>query len=114
MDTIVNGITQSLECNPDTPLAEVLPEELGLTGTKIGWGEGQCGACTVLVNKRPVRSCVYPVRHSKGPFSPKGIGELPSIPTAAAICKAIYNATGVRFYSLPVKPEDVQGALESS
>ncbi len=40
---------------------------------------------------------------STGPYGAKGIGELPSIPTAPAICNAVYNATGVRFYRLPVK-----------
>ncbi len=43
---------------------------------------------------------------STGPYGAKGIGELPSIPTAPAICNAIYNATGVRVYKLPVKPEE--------
>ncbi len=46
---------------------------------------------------------------STGPFGAKGIGELPSIPTAPAICNAIYNATGVRVYQLPVKPEELVG-----
>ena len=45
---------------------------------------------------------------SSGPNGAKGIGELPSIPTAPAICNAIYNATGVRVYRLPVKPEEVK------
>jgi len=40
----------------------VLRTDLGLTGTKYGCGENQCGACTVLVNKEPVRSCQYPVK----------------------------------------------------
>ena len=44
---------------------------------------------------------------STGPYGAKGIGELPSIPTAPAICNAIYNATGVRVYQLPVKPEEL-------
>jgi CO/xanthine dehydrogenase Mo-binding subunit len=42
---------------------------------------------------------------STGPYGAKGIGELPSIPTAPAICNAIFNATRVRVYQLPVKPE---------
>jgi xanthine dehydrogenase molybdenum-binding subunit len=44
---------------------------------------------------------------SRGPYGAKGMGELPSIPTAPAICNAIYNATGVRVYKLPVKPEEL-------
>ncbi len=57
----VNGISQSLEVDPDTPLLWVLREKLGLMGTKYGCGEGQCGICTVLVNDQMVRSCVTPV-----------------------------------------------------
>lgn len=44
----------------------VLRTDLGLTGTKYGCGENQCGACTVLVNKEPVRSCQYPVKKAAG------------------------------------------------
>jgi xanthine dehydrogenase molybdenum-binding subunit len=44
---------------------------------------------------------------SAGPYGAKGVGELPSIPTAPAICNAIFNATGVRVYTLPVKPENL-------
>ena len=45
---------------------------------------------------------------SSGPYGAKGIGELPSIPTAPAICNAIYRAVGFRAYSLPVKPEEIR------
>jgi aerobic-type carbon monoxide dehydrogenase small subunit (CoxS/CutS family) len=58
----VNGKARSLDTEPERPLLEVLREDLGLTGTKFGCGEGQCGACTVLVDNRPVLSCVMPVR----------------------------------------------------
>ncbi|HVP10727.1 MAG TPA: (2Fe-2S)-binding protein [Phycisphaerae bacterium] len=44
----------------------VLRTDLGLTGTKFGCGEAQCGACTVLVDNKAVRSCVYPVRNANG------------------------------------------------
>jgi xanthine dehydrogenase molybdenum-binding subunit len=44
---------------------------------------------------------------STGPYGAKGVGELPSIPTAPAICNAIYNATGVRVRKLPVKPQEL-------
>ena len=49
---------------------------------------------------------------SEGPYGAKGIGEIPSIPTAPAIINAIYNATGVRIYSLPATPKRVLAALE--
>jgi aerobic-type carbon monoxide dehydrogenase small subunit (CoxS/CutS family) len=50
-----------VSCDPETPLLTALREELGLTGTKYGCGESQCGACTVLVGGAPRRSCQIPV-----------------------------------------------------
>ena len=59
----VNGATRTLETDdPDTPLLYVLRNDLGLTGTKFGCGLAQCGACTVLVAGRAVRSCITPTR----------------------------------------------------
>jgi aerobic-type carbon monoxide dehydrogenase small subunit (CoxS/CutS family) len=55
---LVNGAKRSVETGPDTPLLEVLREQLNLTGTKYGCGEGQCGACTVQIDGTAVRSCV--------------------------------------------------------
>lgn len=57
----VNGQVHSITTEPERPLLEVLREDLGLTGTKYGCGEGQCGACTVLVGNQPRRSCVTPI-----------------------------------------------------
>ena len=57
----VNGKRQSVNYPADTPLLYVLHDELGLTGTKYGCGEGQCGACTVLIGGNPRRSCQIPV-----------------------------------------------------
>ena len=62
----VNGTVHRVEVEADTPLLWVLREQLGLTGTKYGCGVAQCGACTVLVDGRPVRSCVTPVSTVKG------------------------------------------------
>ena len=53
----VNGKRHAVGYPPDTPLLYVLHDELGLTGTKYGCGEGQCGACTVLIGGAPRRSC---------------------------------------------------------
>ena len=53
----VNGKRYAVSYPPDTPLLYVLHDELGLTGTKYGCGEGQCGACTVLIGGAPRRSC---------------------------------------------------------
>ncbi len=57
----VNGDVHSVDVAPATPLLFVLADELGLRGPKFGCGLAQCGACTVLVGKRAVRSCVMPV-----------------------------------------------------
>jgi isoquinoline 1-oxidoreductase subunit alpha len=53
----VNGHTHALDVEPETPLLWVLRETLGLTGTKYGCGAGLCGACTVLLDGEPARSC---------------------------------------------------------
>jgi aerobic-type carbon monoxide dehydrogenase small subunit (CoxS/CutS family) len=55
---LVNGASRGVEAGPETPLLEVLREQLDLTGTKYGCGEGQCGACTVQIDGTAVRSCV--------------------------------------------------------
>jgi len=57
----VNGETRSLDVDPNTPLLWVLRDELRLTGTKFGCGIAQCGACTVLIDGSPSRSCVTPI-----------------------------------------------------
>ena len=57
----VNGRARIVNVDPDTPLLWVLRDELSLTGTKYGCGEGQCGACTVHVDGAAIRSCVTPV-----------------------------------------------------
>jgi isoquinoline 1-oxidoreductase alpha subunit len=62
----VNGKTLEVSASPDTPLLWVLREELRLTGTKFGCGEGLCGACTVHVGGEPTRSCVTAVSEVKG------------------------------------------------
>jgi isoquinoline 1-oxidoreductase alpha subunit len=62
----VNGKSQRLDVEADTPLLWVLRDALGLTGTKYGCGIAQCGACTVHVNGEPVRSCTTPVSAAAG------------------------------------------------
>ncbi len=65
MDTTItftiNGQSRTVRTDPDKPLLSVLREDLQLTGTKYGCGEGQCRACTVLLNGEPVASCITPV-----------------------------------------------------
>ena len=57
----VNGKSFEVEAGPDTPLLWVLRDELGLTGSKYGCGVGQCGACTVIADGAPDRSCSVPI-----------------------------------------------------
>jgi len=56
----LNGATTDVEANPAARLLDVLREECMLTGTKEGCGEGECGACTVLIDGEPVCSCLVP------------------------------------------------------
>jgi isoquinoline 1-oxidoreductase alpha subunit len=65
-DLKINGADHSFDVEADTPLLWVLRDELGLTGTKFGCGAGLCGACTVLIEGRPARSCVLPVAAAAG------------------------------------------------
>jgi aerobic-type carbon monoxide dehydrogenase small subunit (CoxS/CutS family) len=62
----VNDKPASLDVEGERKLLWVLRTDLGLTGTKFGCGEGLCGACTVIVNGEPVRSCQLPVRELRG------------------------------------------------
>jgi carbon-monoxide dehydrogenase small subunit len=62
----VNGKPVKVAAEPDRRLLDVLREELGLTGTKYGCGEGQCGACTVHLDGDPTRSCLLPVTAAAG------------------------------------------------
>ena len=57
----VNGHDHQIDADPDTPLLYVLRDELKLNAAKFGCGLGQCGACTVLVDGKAMRSCVMPV-----------------------------------------------------
>jgi len=63
---LVNGTERKVEAAPEESLLYVLRDNLNLTGTKYGCGEGQCGACTVLLAGRPVRSCITPVSAAAG------------------------------------------------
>ena len=61
MQLNVNGAIHEVDVEPDAPLLWVIRDELGLKGTKFGCGVGACGACTVHINGKPMRSCVLPV-----------------------------------------------------
>jgi aerobic carbon-monoxide dehydrogenase small subunit len=62
----VNGTTQAIDAPPMRRLLDVLREELRLTGTKEGCGEGECGACSVIIDGEVVNSCLVPVCQAQG------------------------------------------------
>jgi isoquinoline 1-oxidoreductase alpha subunit len=62
----INGKALEVKVNPSTPLLWAIREQVGLTGTKYGCGVAQCGACTVHVDGKAVRSCVMPVAAAEG------------------------------------------------
>jgi aerobic-type carbon monoxide dehydrogenase small subunit (CoxS/CutS family) len=66
MELRVNGRTYHVDADPERSLLSVLRDDLDLTGSKYGCGEGECGACTVLINGSAVRSCVTPARTAAG------------------------------------------------
>lgn len=66
MKLTLNGVGVDVKAHPMKRLLDVLREECGLTGTKEGCGEGECGACTVLVDGDPVCACLVPWAHVAG------------------------------------------------
>jgi aerobic-type carbon monoxide dehydrogenase small subunit (CoxS/CutS family) len=66
MNLIVNGKKRRVTAHPMKRLLDVLREDCGLTGTKEGCGEGECGACTVLIDGVAVDSCLVPAAHAEG------------------------------------------------
>ena len=65
-DLIVNGTRHTVDADPQTPLLWVIRDHVGLTGTKFSCGIGQCGACTLHVDGRPIRSCSVPAATAVG------------------------------------------------
>jgi aerobic-type carbon monoxide dehydrogenase small subunit (CoxS/CutS family) len=66
LDTTVNGRRRQVEIDPGDPLLSVLRDRLHLRGAKNGCSEGECGACTVLLDGSPVDSCIYPAAATEG------------------------------------------------
>ena len=66
IDLTINGETRSVDADPSTPLLWVLRDGLGLTGTKFGCGMALCGACTVHIDGKAMRSCITPVSAAAG------------------------------------------------
>jgi isoquinoline 1-oxidoreductase beta subunit len=84
----INGRTHTLKIDPDTPLLLALREHLRLTGTKYSCGIGVCGACTVLLDGKPSRSCVTPVQNAVG----KEITTIEGIPAQHPVQQAWVRA----------------------
>jgi len=80
----VNGKQQTVDIPPDTPLLWVLREHLQLVGPKYGCGAGLCGACTVLIDGEPHRSCITPVSDVQG----KKVLTIEGIPASHPVKKA--------------------------
>ena len=76
----VNGVTREVGADPETPLLYVLRNDLKLKGARYGCGLGQCGACTVIVDGKPVQSCDVPLSAVAG----KSITTIEGIGTAEA------------------------------
>ncbi len=66
MQFTLNGRRVRVDAHPMTRLLDALREDCGLTGTKEGCGEGECGACTVLIDGQPVNSCLVPLAQASG------------------------------------------------
>jgi isoquinoline 1-oxidoreductase alpha subunit len=82
MKLIVNGKTHDLNIEPEMPLLWALRDEMNLPGTKFGCGMALCGACTVLVDGLPVRSCVTPVSNVSGAVTTiEGLGKTGALHT---------------------------------
>ena len=76
----INGAIREVDVDPRTPLLWVIREQCGLPGTKFGCGIAQCGACTVHIDGRPIRSCVIPAAGlaDRAITTIEAIGETPS------------------------------------
>jgi aerobic-type carbon monoxide dehydrogenase small subunit (CoxS/CutS family) len=88
---IVNGFPREIAGNPETRLVNVLRDTLGLGGTRYGCGQGRCGACTVLIGGKAVRSC--------------------GIPLLAAVGKEITTIEGI---GSPGRPTPIQAAVREA
>src|ERR1700704_6949436 len=80
----VNGSEHQIDVEADTPLLYVLRNDIGLNGPKFGCGLAQCGACTVQIDGKPVRSCVRPMSEGKGDITTiEGLGSAAKLPPLA-------------------------------
>jgi nicotinate dehydrogenase subunit A len=117
----VNGQRHRVDANVDTPLLYVLRNELGLQGPRFGCGLGQCGACTVHLNGKAIRSCITPVAGVSGGkvVTLEGLGTVAKphplqkafVDTSAAQCGYCQNGflmTGAALLTRVARPTDAQ------
>jgi nicotinate dehydrogenase subunit A len=120
----VNGATRTVTVEPDTPLLYVLRNDLELNGAKYGCGQAQCGACSVLMDGKEIRSCVTPVSAARGAITTiEGLGtmEKPSKLQAAFIreqaCQCGFCGSGMIIAAqalLNVKPRPSEADIKQA
>lgn len=122
IDLVVNGEKRRVEAQPMERLLDVLREDLRLTGTKEGCGEGECGACSVLLDGRLVNSCLIPVLQAAG-ADVRTIEGVEKTPTGKALQDAFLACGGAQcgictpgmvlaaVYLLDKKPSPTDGEI---
>ena len=125
----VNGSVQTVRADSQTSLLSVLRDQLDLTGTKYGCGEAQCGACTVLIDGHPRRSCITPVAtaagrqittieglEQKGKLHPVQEAFLAEEAMQCAYCTSGMIMTAVAFLKANPSPteEEIEHAMEGN
>ena len=122
----INGKPVTVAAAPDTPLLWVLRDELGMTGSKYGCGVGQCGACTVLADGQPIRSCSTPISvlATAKITTIEGLGGTHPVQVAwqkhdvpqCGYCQSGQIMSAVALLSAKPKPsdEDISGAMDGN
>src|SRR5215469_6284926 len=110
IDLTVNGVRHSVEVAPETPLLWVIRDQLGLTGTKFSCGIAQCGACTLHVDGKPVRSCSLPVAAAAGKAvtTIEGLSPDGTHPVQRAYCQSGMIMSAVALLSRHRNPTDAE------
>ena len=110
----INGTTKTIVSDADVSLADVLREQFGLTGTKVGCGKGQCGACSVILNGKLVKSCLTKMKNVPDAAeitTVEGVGtpgNLHPIQLAFTVHGVANAAFALRVSSFPQKPFWIQ------